>query len=187
MFKLFLAAVAAVVVVSVCLVAPTETKAQPVTLGPAQPNFVQVDTNVLTLTNNQVKTFIPGNTLTPNTAKVYLYGKGGLGIFCTVIQSNSGGQGIGFDVTGVAGTNANLTLTGTQTNANWTTTVPFWMYIPSNQTPGVLATNTFFTNWNATTFANVRAVQPTIVSNIVVGGGIGSNNVVVQLHYSQTP
>lgn len=151
-------------------------RAQPTVLTPVgqqTPNAMTPDNTAfpLVLTNGQSVTITGGST---NSLAKAVRQDHGMSVFATVTSTNAAsvGQYLYFDVTG----------DGTAYTANH----PFAFYVPSN----FVGTNTYWTNWPATSFNNFRKVQFTGASNSITGtagaAGSNTNTVTLKLSYSQS-
>lgn len=154
----------------------SELHAQPTTLAPVgvqTPNNFTSDTiaTPLTLTNGQSVTFTAGGT---NSLAKTIRQDHGISVFVTVISTNtlSVGTLLGWDIT--------------PDGIIFTANHPFQMFVPSN----FIGTNTYWTNWPATTANNFRKIQLDQATNSILGaaGAAGSNTNTVKIivGYSQS-
>lgn len=135
----------------------------PYSISVAQPNFFRVD-NVswqnFTFTNGQARTFTANAT---NTLELTLPQDSGISIFVTTICTNANGtaQLLGWDVSA--------------DGTNFTSNRPLKFSVPGNAT----GTNTYWTNVPATFLNNLRSIQLTLATNVIVVGADNSNTVTI--------
>lgn len=159
-----LCVIAMLVIIAALLpwVMPKVARADATGTTPYQPNFYRSDTNAcpFVLTNGGALLF-PGDAT--NSLEFTIRQNQGLGIFVTVVSTNSKSVGVnlGWDLS----YNGNIT--------NGTTTQPFQWGVPAN----FVGTNTYFTNIDRAFFNNFRTAQLTTASNNITGaaGAAGSN------------